>query len=84
MAQRKEGMVVSRADQTLMKIFVSACINMKYMSNTPENPKEYDIYPKGLKAQLDAIYVQEFKVVITLNQIIDPASALKLANELRA
>ena len=36
MAQRKEGMVISLADQTLINIFVSACINMKDMHNMPE------------------------------------------------
>ena len=54
------------------------------MNNMPGNSKEYDIHMKRLKVQLDAIYVQEYKVVLSLDQTLDVSFALKLASEFRA
>ena len=53
------------------------------MADMPGSSKEYDKYFKGLKPNLDMIHIREFKVHLTLDQILEPAIALKLANELR-
>jgi hypothetical protein len=76
-------MVISIADQTLIKLFLATRINMKDMADVPGSSKEYGKYLKGLKSNLDMIYIRKFKVNLTLDQIIEPAIALELANELR-
>ena len=82
-AQRNENIVISIADQTLIKPFLATCINMKDMADMPGGSKEHDKYLKGLRSNLEMVHIREFKVNLTLDQILEPAGALKLAHESR-
>ena len=82
-AQRSENLILSISDQANIRLFQATCINMKDMADAPECSAKHAAMLKGLRSKLDCVYLLQHAINPSMDGILEPNLALKLAEELR-